>query len=58
MFALFLITRGLDFRDDYRKVGILQSILDVPVLTLSATCTNAIKADIEKTLGMTNFNTC
>lgn len=23
---------GLDFREDYRKVGVLQSILDCPVL--------------------------
>jgi superfamily II DNA helicase RecQ len=49
--------RGLDFREDYRKVGILQSLLDSPVLTLTATCTAAMKADIEKILGMSEVNT-
>ncbi|XP_048755624.2 bifunctional 3'-5' exonuclease/ATP-dependent helicase WRN-like [Ostrea edulis] len=48
---------GLDFREDYRKVGILQSVLNSPVLTLTATCNTAMKADIEKILGMSQVNT-
>ncbi|XP_061187171.1 ATP-dependent DNA helicase RecQ-like [Saccostrea echinata] len=48
---------GLDFREDYRKVGILQSILDSPVPTLTATCNTAMKADIEKILGMSQVST-
>lgn len=44
--------RGLDFREDCRKVGILQSILDFPVLILTATCNTTMKVDIEKILVM------
>ncbi|KAK3611121.1 hypothetical protein CHS0354_007380 [Potamilus streckersoni] len=45
---------GLDFREEYLKVGILQSITECPVLTLTATATTEIKNDIARTLGLTN----
>lgn len=48
---------GLDFREDYRKVGILQGIVDYPVLTLTATCNTTMKVDIVKILGMSQVNT-
>lgn len=54
---IYYYFRGLDFREDYRKVGILQSILDSPVLTLTATCNTTMKVDIEKILGMSQVNT-
>jgi superfamily II DNA helicase RecQ len=44
------LQRGLDFRPDYQKVGILQSILDSPVLALSATITYSIRKYIDRVL--------
>lgn len=35
----------------------MQSILDSPVLTLTATCNTTMKVDIEKILGMSQVNT-
>ncbi|KAL3854925.1 hypothetical protein ACJMK2_014160, partial [Sinanodonta woodiana] len=43
---------GLDFREKYLKVGVLQSITECPVLTLTATATTEIKNDIARTLGL------
>jgi hypothetical protein len=52
-FNLFLFfIRGLDLRPDYQKVGILQSILDSPVLALSATITSSIRKYIDRVLGL------
>lgn len=44
--------RGLDFRQDYRKVGVIQSYVDCPVMTLTATVTQEMKKDLEHVLGM------
>ena len=56
-FILFFI-RGLDFRPDYQKVGILQSILDSPVLALSAAITSSIRKYIDRVLGLQPTETC
>ncbi|XP_041378229.1 ATP-dependent DNA helicase Q-like 3 isoform X2 [Gigantopelta aegis] len=47
---------GLDFRDDYRKVNVHQSIFECPALILTATATSDIKADIDTVLGLTDAN--
>ncbi|KAL5007298.1 hypothetical protein ScPMuIL_016104 [Solemya velum] len=43
---------GLEFREDYQKVGILQSLLEAPVLALTATATKEIHKDITRVLGL------
>ncbi|KAJ8314292.1 hypothetical protein KUTeg_008853 [Tegillarca granosa] len=53
--ATILITSSENFREEYRKVGVLQSILDCPVLSLTATATKEIKDDIASALGLTDF---
>ncbi|XP_062605789.1 probable ATP-dependent DNA helicase RecS, partial [Saccostrea cucullata] len=45
---------GLDFREDYCKIGLLQSIIEAPVLALSATVTKEIKKDIDNVLGLSS----
>ena len=52
----FFHFRGLDFRDDYRKVGTLQSIFDCQVLALTATITSDIMADIKQILSLKDVN--
>lgn len=46
----------MDFREDYRKVGTLQSIFDCPVLALTATITSDIMADIKQILSLKDVN--
>ena len=47
---IIYFNRGLDFRPDYRKVTVLQSIMESPVLALTATATTDILADVKNTL--------
>lgn len=49
---LFLLYRGLEFREDYQKVGVLQSIFEVPVLAITATVTKEIQRDVNRVLGL------
>ncbi|XP_076094771.1 ATP-dependent DNA helicase RecQ-like [Mytilus galloprovincialis] len=48
---------GLDFRPEYGKVGLLQCIIEAPVLVLSATITNDIRKDIDRALGLQQHST-
>ncbi|CAC5398329.1 recQ [Mytilus coruscus] len=48
---------GLDFRPEYGKVGLLQSIIEAPVLVLSATIRNDIRKDIDRALGLQQHST-
>lgn len=41
---------GLDFRPKYREAGSLASVIEAPVLCLTATVTPVIKADVERVL--------
>ena len=43
---IIIYFRGLDFRPDFRELGLLRSIIQAPVVALSATVTEAIRADI------------
>ncbi|MEA2001115.1 MAG: ATP-dependent DNA helicase RecQ [Actinomycetota bacterium] len=43
---------GHDFRPDYRKLQGLKARFNVPVLALTATATNRVRADITKQLGL------
>lgn len=46
---------GHDFRPEYRKIRpIISRICQAPVIALTATATEKVRADIKKNLGMTN----
>lgn len=56
MVLLINYFRGLDFRPSYKKVAVLQSLLEVPNLALTATATKPIQQDIYTTLGFQTEN--
>ena len=45
---------GHDFRPDYRRLQNLKARFDVPVLALTATATNRVRADISVQLGLSD----
>ncbi|KAK3105127.1 hypothetical protein FSP39_017769 [Pinctada imbricata] len=47
---------GDDFRPDYKKVNELRSIVDVPLLLLTATCTEKMQKDIYRTLAVSDIH--
>ena len=49
---VFRLLRGDDFRPEYKRVGELRSVADVPLLLLTATCTEKMQKDIFSALGL------
>ena len=48
---------GHDFREDYKRLHELRSFFQVPVMALTATCSEKIKGDILKSLQLLENDT-
>lgn len=55
MYTVIYKIQGIGLqRRIYCKIGLLQSIIEAPVLALSATVTKEVKRDIDRVLGLSN----